>query len=540
MGVRVKIGGKVVETSFYRVSESSTPLAGGDSSGGVGTIEIDVAGRSDTFMYLEKPIEFADTSRGSTLGTIRDITQNNRGLGKDHFTANSRLGEFNIETQVQPFSGTLENAFLYYCSLANIVGNVMVDDALKTRQVAFPGWYGNLWVNMKQMAMGVGADLNLISNNVILRPVRVRTAVQGRDTDSSVNVNQTSLALKQEVIWYNTQYRTASLIYPAGGWTSGTKVLSVNAGQTVETVLDSPDVAASISAIQQPVMQTFVGPGESSSSVYTVVGDDNLPIVPAQWRDYGGKLDVIINPDTTSLTVRMTGPTGLAQINGSPMQTFRIALSAGTSDSTYSTLRIVGNAVHLNRQSIIIPTGVEPYRTAQEFAPTIDNIFLNNLNDAYNAGALGAARYSGKTFSLSSTVTAINQRGVNGDASYPTYGFVQNLWSGRTYGQVKTQNTGKTYAQVKSDLYALVANNFENQLFGNAPGARVYDRGSKRWYRIRDANTQWDTTSIEADSDILFGDIKKVLTGKTYGQVKVALAGKSYFDADLLGLGLAG
>lgn len=535
MGVLVKIGGKAYEPGKYRVRESSMPLAGGDSSGAVGTIELDLQHKDDEnpFLMMEETVDFIDTSRGSTVGTIRNVQRNETSDFPWTVIANNRLGDFNIEVQALPFSGTLENAFEYYCSLANIDTGIVVDPAISGMTVNFPGWSGNLWNYMKMMATGITADLNLISDNVVLRPVRQFIAITNRDIESTPEVDGSSLALKQEVIWYDTEHVSSGLIYPPGGWNTDVRVLSVNAGETAETTLDVP---ASIFSITQPVAQASVAPGYSATSVYTIVGDDNIVIQPAQWAAYGGSLSVAISPDTRSLIVTLVGATGLYQINGTPMKTFRVALSAGTSDSTYSTLRIVGDSIQLNEQSLIIPTGVAPYRTGQEFAPTIDNIFLNSLDDAYSAGVRGARRHTGKTISGGATVTAVNRRGETGTANYPPYSYVQTKWDAYTYGGVNTLlGPSKTYGQVLADLYAEVQDDFDNQVFGNVVGARRWDQRIGRWMRVRDATTEWGQMSIECDDDLLIGDMQTRFDALTYGQVKTHYAGMSYYKANLMG-----
>lgn len=535
MGVAVKINGKTVQVGTYRVSEDSTPLAGGDSSGAVGTIDLDLQTPRDfplPFLMQEKIVEFIDTSRGSTIGTIRKVAQNRNANFPWRITANTRLGDFNIEVQALPFTGTLEDAFAYYCSLANIDTGIIVDDAFASRVVNFIGWRGNLWNQMKQMATGMGADLNLISNNVVLRPVRAFIALTDRDLDAQADLDGTRLALKQEVLWYETAHVASGLVYPTGGWNPEVRVLSVNAGETVEIPLE---IDASVFSVIQPVAQVTVAPNESSSSVYTVVGDDNIVIQPTQWAAYGGSLTVTIADDTRSLIAKITGAKGLRQINGQPMKTFRIGLSAGTSDSTYSTLRIIGEFIGINQRSLIIPTGVEEWRTGQEFAPTIDNIYLNNLNDAYSAGVRGARRYSGKTFTLSSTVTAVNRRGERGTANYPPYSYAQSLWDASTYGGVKALNAGQTYGQIRATFYESVQDDFDNQVFGNVVGARKWDRASSRWYRVRRATTEWGRMNIEADDDLTFDDIQTRFDDLTYGDVADHFAGRTYFEANLMG-----
>ena len=533
MGVLVKIDGKIVEGGTYRISEAAMPLAGGDSSGAVGTINIDMREKDGSPTQLEKKIEFIDTSRGSTVGTVRNLELNRSAAFPWKMTADTRLGDFNIEVQAQPFSGTLENGFRYYCSLANIDSGIVVDPSFASKPVNFIGWNGNLWAHMKMLAIGIGADLNVISSNVVLRPVRAFTAISGRDVDSTVTYDGKQLALKQEVIWYRTERVASGLIYPPGGWNNEVRILSVNAGESVETPIDTD---SSITSIQQPVCVASVAPGYDASSVYTVVGDDNIVIQPAQWAAYGGTLSVSISPDTRQLIVKMTGASGIYQINGTPMKTFRIALSAGTSDSTYSTLRIVGDSIRLNQNSVIIPTGVESWRTGQEFAPTVDNPFLNTLKSAYSAGTRGARRYSGKTVTMSATVTAVNQRGERGTVNYPPYDQVQDMWGGYTYDQVDANQAGKSYDDVQADLYALVQDDFDNQVFGNVNGARMYNHGAGRWFRVREATTEWGQMSVQTDDDITHEDVQNRFGGMTYDQVNAHFSGLSYIEADLVGI----
>lgn len=540
MGVRITVADQVVQATNYRVSESSTPLAGGDSSGAVGTIDFDVVELpySPVGLNGEEWVEFLDTNRGSTSGRIRQIGDSRTAGARHSVTANTRLGEFNIETQVLPFSGTLEDAFFYYCSLANIDTDITVDAAIASTQVNFPGWQGNLWTKMKEMATAMNADLNLISNVVVLRPVRLFEAVTRRETSSTANFDGTQLALNQEVVWYDTEYVANGLIYPAGGWTSDVTPLNVNAGETVTTILDtSKFVSSSIFSIQQPVPMASVPPEYDSSSVYTVAGDDGIVIQPQQWLDYGGSLSVAIGADTRSLEVTITGASGLFQASGDPIRNFRIGLSSSASSSdTYSTLRIVGEHISIKESSIIIPTGVAPWRTGQEFAPTIDNPFLNNLADAYSAGVRGARRYAGRTVSISADVVAINRRGETGTANYPPYSYAQNLWSAETYGSVKAINAGMTYSDRRAEFYAEVQDDFDNQVYGNAPGARYWDRETGRYYRVREATTDWSSMSIEGDDDLTNGDMQEFFSGKTYGNVKAHYAGIGYGKANLRGM----
>ena len=448
MGVTVRLDGKRLKDQHsYDIRESSSPLAGGDSSGAVGTINIDVPHQPEAHLLLGKAVTIEDTRLGSTLGTVQSVSSSG---GIDQIAATNRLGDLMIETQVQPFGGTLVDAFEYYLSLANIDTGIVVDPAIASRPVTFRGWYGNLWLGMKQMALALDLDLTLVSNNIVLRPIRQFEAVRGRDLDRSFNADGTQLALKQEVIWYTNQYISNYAIWPPNSKWEDADTFSVSAGETVERNIP---LASSVTSIVQPTMMNYPGfdPYDMLTSGYAIVGDDNIHVTPSQWAAYGGSLSVAINDDTESLTLTITGASGMVQIDGNPMRTFRVGLSSGDGN-VYPALTIVGTGVHFQENSLILNTGVPPWKTGQEFAPTIDNRFLGNLNDAYRAGTRGARRYAGRTMSIDGTVTAINRRGDKGSATYPPYSFVQGLYDALSYGGVKALNTGKTYADVKAEF----------------------------------------------------------------------------------------
>lgn len=540
MGVLTKIDDKRVHSTSYRVTESSTPLAGGDSSGSVGSIEISTENVPllPAGMNVGDSISLIDTYRGSTLGTIREVGDDENTAGGYSVSADTRLGEFVIEARVSPFTGRLEDAFRYYCSLANIDTNIVVDNALANIQVNWPGWSGNLWNQLKEMATAVGADLNLISNNIVLRPVRLFEAIQDRNTDTSVTTDGLDLALKQEVMWYQNEYVPNGLIYPSGGFRTDITPLSVAAGETQEYTLDSnSDVNSSIFSIIQPVPVNSLGPNDNTTSAYAVIADDNIIIPAAQWTAFGGKVEVEIGEDSRSLIVRITGAQGLYTSKGVLATTFRLAVSADSTTSTYQALRIVGSHISIKQNSLILPTGVPEFRTGQEFAPTIDNQFITSLEAAYTAGVRGARRYAGRNIVLSANVVSLNRRGETGTANYPPYSYAQNLWGGLTYATVKTLRTPGTYADTQNFFYAQVQDSFDNQVFGNAPGARFYDRKSARWYRIRNSTVEYGTISVDGDNDLLNGDIQRLHQGRTYALIaSQRFSGLTYHKANLKGM----
>lgn len=538
MGVRITLGGSVVEAVSYSVQESATPLSSADTSGGVGEIRFDVPHIPNSQMLIGSEVRLADTRKGVTLGSVLSINPA-RGSALDVVTCVSRLGELNIyNVQAQPYIGTLRGAFLYYAGLAGITTEVFADELIADKPVVFPGWNGELWFYMKQMAAAMECDIALVSGVILLRPVRSRAAVTGSDLDSQISVGGTSLAQYVEVYKYDNRPITDELVYPPGGWTDEVTVISVNAGETVEQVLQ---LSASVSSVTPPVIQTFVGQFDNDASVYTVVGDDGLPITPSAWAGAGGSLTVSINPDTTSLTVTVRAPQNLPNTSGERIKVYSVALAADASGSRYSTLRILGTGVAFNKEVVRVPTGVTASQTAQEVGATVDNPFLSNWNDVYRAATRIAKSFAGAFMTLSGTVLKVNPPGDSGAVDYPTFDTVQAEVSGLTFDQVDAlpEFAGKTFDEVEEYWYDFVRSGFSNQVFGNVAGARVWDKKTNRWFRSRSGDITTAQIGYSADDDVTFDDFQAVYAGLTFDQVTALNAGLSFEKQDLRGLTVA-
>lgn len=584
MGFRIDIEGMRLEAAEYSVTEASSPLAAGDSSGQVGTFSITIpipdeyvvlgtgvegfgygegpygsgpyggssfVGTPNTpwkvireigpQILMDKSVRILDPRKGFTLGTITGASESRDG-GTIQLTGISRLGSLNVYgVQAQPFVGTLRNAFTYYLGLAGITTDLFVDDEVGDRAVVFPGWTGELWYYLKLMAAAQDCDISLVSGIILLRPIRKRIATQHRDTSRSITTGSNTLALAIEIYQYGNRAITDELVYPPAGWNPEVQVLTVNAGETTEYTLE---LSSSLSSIQTPVMQSFVAQDYSASSVYTIVADDGLPVSPVLWAAYGGSLSVSISDDTTHLIVKLIGATGAPTASGKAAQNFSVALGSDTTGNRYSTLRIVGSGVAYTKTKKRVRTGVPASKTSTEIGVTIDNPFISTVNDLYRTGTRAAKQYAGAGMSLSGNVIAINRRGDSGSAKYPTYGQVQAALQDElgtpTYGQVQTYYTGLgliTYEQVRQHWFEVFRDDDTDQVFGNASGARIYDAKSRRWYRVRDATLTPPGIAIGgADDDLTFGDIQELYNDLTYGQVQDVVGLFDYREVQLAGL----
>lgn len=551
MGIRLTIGGAVYNAIDYTVNESVNSLAGGDSTGGTGSIDFTIQ-RPDPDLLashplvlvganylIDKEVSLTDTDQGETMGRV--VAVDDSSGATISVSCDSRLNLLNVyNIQSQPFVGTLQNAFTYYLSLAGVTTSLFVDESIRNRSVVFPGFEGELWFNLKQMAQAQFLDLALVSNIILLRPARQRTAIGGYDISRNHDTSAQSTAQAVEVYRYDNTAVTNAPVYPPGGWNPDVEIITVGAGESIEQELE---LSASLTSIVQPTMQTFVAQGYDSGSVYTIVADDGLPVDPSLWSSRGGSLRVAINPDTTSLTVYVTGARNIPVVTGGEdgySKTFSVALASDASGNRYSTLRILGTGVAYSKEKVTFPTGLTPQQTATEIGLTIDNPFVTSLNQMYELGIRAAEQFAGQVPTVSGSVTKVNQLGESGSARYPTYAAVQSSLAAQgatTYAQVQTLQGSKSYEQIQQEWFDSVRNEFANQVFGNVAGVRIWDKRTRRFYRVQNGKVNADRIDFsEASNDLSFSDVQERYSGLTYAQVQGFNSGLTYKDSFLAGV----
>lgn len=499
MGTRVEVNGYVFPIHEWSVSEDATPLAAGDTSGGTGSLTFtilepdpDVEYVQDTgvkwlFTYghnvlLDKAVAFTDTFWGSVSGTIESVQRSSP--GKITVSARTDLNQLNAyNVTAQPFVGTLGDLLRYYVSLAGTSLPVTVDSALDGRPMEVPGWQGELWYYLKQLAVAENFEIALVNGGIVFRQLRQQTVPAGGFKSKGGDLPVPTLAQAVEAYQYNNRAIVNELVYPPGGWTAEVEVLNVNAGEEAEYTLN---LSASVSSIQPPSIQTFVSQDHRQSSVYTIVANDGLPVPAALWIARGGNVSITINPDTTTLRVRMRGATGIPLSTGGTASIFSLALGSDVSGSRYSTLRIVGTGVEYTPVKRRFRTGLTPRQTGTEIGATIENIFLSTKDQAYGAGVRAAVQFAGPLPTLQGQTQSPTMRGVE-----PS---------------------------------------------GNSNGARYFDPLTRRPYRVRTVTGAPSGADFSADDDLLHDDQEAYRISMSYGDVESARAGLTYRDDFLIGL----
>jgi hypothetical protein len=503
----------------YRVTEDSTPLDPSDSSGGVGSLEFSVLEDSDsegTILLLNDTVELTDGANGRTNGIVDKVDSSNTVAT---VAASSRLSILIASVTAQPYNGTLGGAITYYLSLAGVTAGFTIDAALSSIPVSFPGWTDEVYQKFKELCPLYAMEMGLVSSNIVFRLARQRTAEMSTVTDIGWSVENGDLAQSIEIWNYNNQYSVDRIAYPTVD--GGDQILQVDAGEVL--ILNVP-LNASLNSINTLIPQDTVPVDYvSGNSVYSVIGKDGQKITALNWANGGGRVSVAIGADTMSLDIVVVG----ASDPDGETAPYRLAIPLGN-DQFVSSLKITGTGVFWDKQLVTIPTGVPVSRTAQKVGVTIDNPFVGDLAQTYTVGLAAAQKYAGAVQKLSVTSKLVNRKGDVGGYMYPTFADFDAEMNTTTFAQFDILWGGKTFADFDAYWYSLVADNFENQAFGNVAGARVTFRDAI--YRIRSATIQPDSIRHDSERDTLISDFDRIWSGATFAAFDSQWAGKTFED----------
>ena len=522
-GIDVRVGGKRVKgVSAYTVEEEATPVDASDSTGATGRFGFTFfsAKMADAKRMRGKVVDLEDRGQGTTQGIAR---MPNYSGGNLTLSVDSRATLLVVERTAQPYAGTLGGYFIYLLGLVDITTGYYVEPSIADIPVTFPGWQGDVWFQMKNMLAAKGVEVSLVSDLIVMRPLRGRVTVDKRDLEYSWSSDDSNLALSIEGYYYQNHQETGYLAYPSGGWNEDVQVYQVDAAETIEFNIP---ITASLSSVVQPVVQDNVERDYKASSVYSVMASDGLPLPAAQWIAEGGSISVKVGEDTRSLIVTITGaadPTG-------EYAPYRIAATAGPSDN-YSSLRIVGTGVFYDKTLVTMNTAVSTDRASQEVGAKIDNEFISTIEELYDAMIWTLARFAGPRQTLTIRTVGVNRSGQTGVYSYPTIADFNAYATSQGWTSIADFNaaySGDLIADFNEWWFAQVADTFENQAFGNIAGART--KRDSMWWRIRKATISPDSITYTAEADTVISDFNEEWTGKTIADFNAEWAGRTISD----------
>jgi hypothetical protein len=530
----------------YSYQEESTPHTIGDDSGSVGAIGISAKDEANNAMVLYRDnIKLSDARYGTITARVDSISSTD---GIVQLTASSRLVYIAINGTVPTGSYTLRNLFREILQQAGINQDVAFSPLISESNVLVPAYTGDLWVFLKEVCSAYGIEVSLIDNTIYFQPIRQREITLENISTITYDIADSELAQSFNVAYYNYNTQSNVLAYPYGGWNSEVSTYSVRANETVTFEIE---VDAYLTSIVPPVAQNTVTKEYSGpASVYSVSGNDGLPIPAAQWEAMGGSLTAELIENGTKILITATG------MDFESLSPFSFAVSDGATE--YSTIRIVGSGVFFDRQLFNVKTGLPKELAPQELGAEIDNPLVSTIEQAIDLGVKARRRYgmpnqtitaSGRSF-VQRNFTKYDYFELDGDElgildGESVLGFVSLTDAIALFQSFDTFNSslpiGYTFANFNEDFLestfedfaASVAETF-SQSFGFVSGSRFqyYDA----FYRVRNCEITENGITITAEFDTLFSDFNDRFAGQTFEEFDETMISLDFTDYSLMPL----
>ena len=491
----------------YSYTEGSTPLVPGDESGAIGDVSIEVLNENNASILLYKDdFYLQDNFHGSVQGSVESVAGNNDTVTMG---GRSRLAALNVEDIIPPRTGTIGNIVEAVINAVGEQTNILKDAGLSTATVNAPGYEGDVWVYIKQLCSAYEVEVTVIRDYIIIRPARQRTIDATNLIDKSWQVQDIELAQTFDVAYYNYTPRTDYLVYPEGGWNSEVQVYSVAANETTEFELD---LEFFLTSVQQPTVQDTVAKDYGTASVYSVSGNDNLPVTAAFWEAFKGDMAFEILGDGSRVKVTITGPTY------EPLSPYSISISDGS--TSYSTLRMVGTGMDYNRLLYTEETGLTPTEAPTVKGTEIDNPAINTLAEAKRYALFARRLYALPTQTYSTSGRTFPRlEGSIPSIFYPTFDdYNDSLPTGYSFANFNSDYVGQTF-----DDFTVALGNVVPQGFGEVAGSRV--QLDDAVYRVRSSNITPDIISFDAEYDTLFSDLNDVYGAALWSSLASAWTG---------------
>lgn len=274
---------------------------------------------------------------------------------------------------------------------------------------AVPSSIKNVWDFLQESASASGYEIAVVNDQIISRKSGLNI-IDITDVVGSPSITPTSSFSGKsiDIVYTNAELFTGGVMYNAIN--DNNRTFTAAAG---ETILNTVKSTGSPSVLEQPVNITvaqfinYVTAKEFPISCYGIIDSKGVAVVPAQWKEYGGSLSVKLNEeDPSSIDVTLVGP-----LEDIPTTTGPYTVGYSSGQSSYGALAIIGAGVIHNSQTLNLLTGAPEGRTPTDVASTVNNLFINNIEQAYNRGVWASANAAGPTVTLSGVIPSSHIQG---------------------------------------------------------------------------------------------------------------------------------
>lgn len=514
--------GAAANVSSYSVQEYGTPLSLTDLGAGVPSISFSVledTGFDGSVLLPGQRFELSDPYSGSQHGIIDGGSSNN---GYElQVSASGALLPLVSSRSVPAFSGTLGSALISYFAVCGITSGFQLDPDISAKPVDLPAWEGDVWTQLKKLMAIHQFEIADVAGTIIIRKLRLRNVDIRKYTSLNLDYGRAQASQIVEVYYYNNEWKVDTQVYPPlDSLSPDRSIISVQASEvsttnySVDMWVESIDAPEHVLVLEPDVV--------TSTSVYSVVDKDGVPVSVADWKNGGGDVWFEIGEDGRSIDVSVRG---MSTQGRSP---YRIASSSADREYQYSALWIAATGMAFRREMVWSATGADLVDAPSDSITTIDDPIVSTRQDAVEVLAAAVRAESGFSQRLEVGASAINRRGETGQQLYPTFGQFDEDYAGWTFGQFDAEYSGWTFEEFTDFRGEEYASDFQSQAMGGIGGARVRHRDNI--YRIREGSTSPSGFSWAAEPDLLFGEWDE-LSGDaplTFGEFDEKWAGKTF------------
>lgn len=465
------------------------------------------------------------TEYGRTELTVASVSQTSSTWS---VTANTILSKLNVTGSIKPVyqkdAATCVAQFFTAAKVASSAYTLQVDSAISSKKYTVPAAEDNVWTVFRKWLSANELDFCYVFNTFVIYPQRTRVVrVQDVSSDWTISVNTDNGDVKTiKTYIYNRTAFTNGLVFPphATAYPRSDKqfastdinAISVAANETTETEIE---LGAEVTSLGQPthVLSVPMSSGAANinaatypNGIYTVVGQDNKPITPAQWAAEGGSLTVELQPNGHTAKVTVTG------MNNSTLGPFRIAESDGSTDHA-SLYLIAASGQYVDIDMIQFDTGALYGDDTME----LDNPSIDTLTKAYRAAQAAADTRNGAVVTLNwsgadPVRSAFKDFAMSWAIKAPTLGDVSDFTGSPLPAKAEAVwPAGTTMAKIDSDLKNFMKDDAtrssRRQSFGRLAGARFYLQGF--WWRVSTVSWSDGGVSLTATMDQTVADLAR-------------------------------
>lgn len=394
-------------------------------------------------------------------------------------------------TPERGYNATQGSYFRYLCSLVGIP-NPQVAIDFDNKSVAYVGWEGNVYTKLKEFLIAIHGEVAVINDTVVLQRPRTRTLPAESLDSFTINVDSARTAQFVQANNYNSHWGIGELAFRATTEYQVTTNGQTSVEVTIPHYIERPNNPTCVYLYNEAQVD---GQGQ-----YSVLDSQGLIVEPDWWNANGGRVTVEpVFEEPTRLTIRMYGPR--ADTNGY-IGPYKFSREPGRPAPA---MDITGEGVFIDKVLKTYRTGVPASATAQEFSPTIDNIFFTDAQITSSRAMDAACRAAGPVVGFQARL-----------------GFVPGL-------------DGQEFGYVAGSRVAIGDNVFRVENVNYSPGGIEISGTSDMTFADVDDLFAYTFADFDRDySGLTFGQFDALVGAITFGEFDAMSGGATFGTFDLV------